>query len=273
MAYGEGPGPIAIAHRGGAGLGVENSMQAFARSTALGLRYLETDVRVTADGELVCFHDATLDGVTGGSGPVGRQTLRSVRALRVHGTEPVPTLEEVLDAFPSAYVTVDVKDHAAIAPMVRLLRRPGVAERVCVAGAWDGWLERIRAEVPGVATSLGWRALTVLLACARTGVRPPPGLASAPFAHVPVRLGRVPVFADRVAHLAHDLGVRAVVWTVDDPALMHRLYDAGVDAVITDRPDLLREVLLARGQWPAMGGPAGTGPTGDVGRPQLSLPA
>src|SRR6478735_1221909 len=67
MAYGEGPGPIAIAHRGGAGLGVENSMQAFARSTALGVRYLETDVRVTADGELVCFHDATLDRVTGRS--------------------------------------------------------------------------------------------------------------------------------------------------------------------------------------------------------------
>ena len=104
-------------------------------------------------------------------------------------------------------------------------------------------------------------------------MRPRPGLASAPFAHVPVRLGRVPVFADRVVHMAHDLGVRVVVWTVDDPALMHRLYDAGVDAVITDRPDLLREVLLARGQWPAMGGPAGTRPTGDVARPQLPLPA
>lgn len=255
MAYGEGPGPLAIAHRGGAGLGVENSLQAFGRSAALGVRYLETDVRVTADGELVCFHDSTLDRVTGCAGQVTQQTLASVRTLRVQGTEPIPTLDEVLDAFPSAYLTVDLKDQAAIGPMVRTLRRPGVAERVCVAGAWDGWLQRIRSEVPGVATSLGWRSLTGLLACARTGVRPHPLLASAPFAHVPVRLGRVPVFVDRFVSMAHDLGVRVVVWTVDDPALMHRLFDAGVDGVISDRPDVLREVLVSRGDWPAMTGP------------------
>ena len=256
MAYGEGPGPLAIAHRGGAGLGVENSLQAFGRSAALGVRYLETDVRVTADGELVCFHDSTLDRVTGCAGQVTQQTLASVRTLRVQGTEPIPTLDEVLDAFPSAYLTVDLKDQAAIGPMVRTLRRPGVAERVCVAGAWDGWLQRIRSEVPGVATVAGMALADRAPGRAPApGVRPHPLLASAPFAHVPVRLGRVPVFVDRFVSMAHDLGVRVVVWTVDDPALMHRLFDAGVDGVISDRPDVLREVLVSRGDWPAMTGP------------------
>ena len=66
---------------------------------------------------------------------------------------------------------------------------------------------------------------------------------------MPLRLGRMPVFVQRLVDGAHGIGVRVVVWTVDEPGAMHRVLDAGVDGVITDRPDLLREVLIARGQW------------------------
>jgi glycerophosphoryl diester phosphodiesterase len=69
------------------------------------------------------------------------------------------------------------------------------------------------------------------------------------FAHVPLRLGRLPVHSERVIARAHELGIRVVVWTVDDPATMRTLLDAGVDGIITDRPDVLRDVLVARGQW------------------------
>ena len=93
---------------------------------------------------------------------------------------------------------------------MRTLRRKGVAERVCIAGAWDGPLARVRGEVPQVATALGWRSLTALLMCARTGVRPPSALATAPFAHVPVRLGRVPILVGRLVAMSHDIGVRVV---------------------------------------------------------------
>jgi glycerophosphoryl diester phosphodiesterase len=74
---------------------------------------------------------------------------------------------------------------------------------------------------------------------------------SAPYAHVPLHLGRLPVFVDRFVAMAHEIGAQVLVWTVDDPARMHRLLDCGVDGIITDRPDLLREVLLARGLWTA----------------------
>ena len=241
--------PLAIAHRGGAGLAPENTLLAFERSTALGVRYLESDVHVTSDGHVVCFHDATVDRVTAGTGRVASLTLAELRSLRVLGAEPVPTLVEALEHFPDSCFTVDLKQAAAIEPLAKVLRRTGVAERVCVAGAWDGWLEAVRAQVPGVATTLGWRSLTALLVAARLGVRPPRQIATARFAHVPVSLGRLPVFVSRLVELAATIDVRVVVWTVDDTALMRQLLDDGVDGVITDRPDLLRELLIARGQW------------------------
>lgn len=253
MAYGQEAGPIALAHRGGAALAAENTLAAFGMATALGLRYLETDVRLTADGHLVCFHDETLDRVTEEHGPVRRHLLAEVRRARVHGREQVPTLVEALEAFPDANFTVDLKDRAAIAPLVGVLRHRPFARRVCVAGAWDGWLEQVRADAPGVSTALGWRSLSLLIACARAGARPPRHLATAPFAHVPLRLGRLPVFVERLVQAARDIGVRTVVWTVDDPAHMRRLLDAGVDGIITDRPDLLRDALIERGQWQPMG--------------------
>jgi len=156
----------------------------------------------------------------------------------------VPTLDEVLVAYPDACFTVDVKEGSAVAPLARTLRATNAAPRVCVAGAWDGWLAGVRHEVgPELTTALGWRALATLLAGA------PQAAGAARFAHVPSRV--VQVFGARLVARAHALGVRIIVWTVNDPAQMHRLLDLGMDGIITDRPDLLREVLVARDQWVA----------------------
>ncbi|HZI98132.1 MAG TPA: glycerophosphodiester phosphodiesterase family protein [Actinomycetales bacterium] len=251
--YGAEAGPWAVAHRGGAGLAAENTMEAFARSYALGVRYLETDLRVTADGRCVAFHDATLDRVTDGSGPIRRRSWADVARLRVGESGRVPLLADLLDAFPDAHFAVDVKDWRVIGPLATVLRDRGAAERVCVAGAWDSWLAELRDRVgPGLVSALGWRSLSTLVACARAGVRPPSGLVTGSFVHVPLRLWGLGVYSARLVELAHSLGVRVLVWTVDEPVLMRRVLDGGADGVITDRPDLLREVLLSRGRWPAM---------------------
>lgn len=255
MSYGEETEPLAIAHRGGAHLAPENTLAAFAISTALGLRYLESDVKLTADGQLVCFHDDTLDRVTTGTGRVGAHTLADLdRHVRVGGTEPIPTLEEALRTFPDACFTVDLKDRAAIAPMARLLQRRDYAERVCVAGAWDGWLHLLASQAPHVRTALGWRSLTALISASKAGLQPPAAVVRGRFAHVPVQLGRLPIHSASLVRRAHRLGVRVVVWTVDEPRLMHELLDMGVDGIITDRPDVLRTVLIQRGTWAPMRG-------------------
>jgi glycerophosphoryl diester phosphodiesterase len=212
-------------------------------------------VHTTRDGHVVCFHDATLRRVTGHPGRVADLDLADLRRLRVGGTEQVPTLTEALATFPDARFAIDLKDEAAIGAMARLLRaNPGWAERILVAGAWTRWLRRLQDEAPGVSTALGWRSLTSLVACSRGGVRPPGlrggGRSGGTFAHVPIRLGRLPVHSQRVIARAHELGIRVVVWTVDDPDAMRALLDMGVDGIITDRPDVLRDVLVSRGEWP-----------------------
>jgi glycerophosphoryl diester phosphodiesterase len=238
VSYGSTSGPLAIAHRGGAGLATENTLDAFACSYGLGLRYLETDARVTADGVCVAFHDAGLRRL--------RRRPGLVREMSSHELD-APSIGDLLDAFPDAYFAIDVKEAAAVRPLARAIRVVDAAHRVCAAGAWDGWLAGLRAELgPSLTTALGWRALATLLASAPAKIVPPWWHNPARFAHVPVRLvGR------RTIARAHMLGVHVVVWTVNDPPSMHQLLDAGVDGIITDRPDLLRDVLIARDQWVA----------------------
>ena len=244
MDYCDRPGPLAIAHRGGAGLAAENTLDAFQRSYDLGVRYLETDVRLTADGHLVAFHDAWLNRVTATSGLVRRRTLSELSSLPVLGGQPVPSLAAVLAAFPRACFTLDLKTEAAIEPLADLLTATGLVRRVCLAAARGRWLRALRERVgDDLCTALSWRDLAHLAS------RPRGSYGAAAFAHIPLRLGRIPVFRDDLVARAQDAGVRAIVWTVNDAGTMHRLLDAGVNGVITDRPDLLREVLIARGQW------------------------
>lgn len=248
--YGRHDGPLAIAHRGGAGLAPENTLAAFERSYALGIRYLETDVRVTADGELVAFHDASLRRVTGRHRDVNRTKLRTLRELRVHGREPIPTLAEVIDAFPDACFTVDVKERSAIAPLADVLQSTNAGARVCVAGSWDSWLAALGERVgPQLTIALGWRSLAGTLSRLHLDRVRSPAREAGTFAHVPLRIGRVAIYADHLVERAHAIGIRIVVWTVNDADTMRALLDAGVDGIITDRPDLLREVMISRGEW------------------------
>lgn len=254
MAYVDGPSPIALAHRGGGLLAPENTLRAFAASVALGYCYLETDVRATADGALVCFHDRTLERTTGARGALADRTLSQVRELRVGG-EPIATLHEALHEFGDTYFSVDLKTRESLPPLIELLTaHPGFAQRVCVAGAWDGWLRTLREAVPGVATALGWRALFGLITASGAGAAMPWWVRGAPFAHVPVRLGGRRVLSPRLVEAAHLRGIRVVTWTVDDPDEIRTVLAHGADAVVTDRPDTLREVLIGLGSWPAMQG-------------------
>ncbi|MEO8208006.1 MAG: glycerophosphodiester phosphodiesterase [Chloroflexota bacterium] len=246
------PGPIAFAHRGGAGVHPENTMAAFASAISLGYQYLETDVHVTADDVLIAFHDDRLDRVTDHRGRIAELTWAEIRTARVGGSEPIMRFEELLAAFPTARLNVEPKHHAAVEPLIRLVRSTGSLDRICIGSFSDRRLAAVRAGLgPEACTSLGSAEVAGLRAAAwglgafKRLLRRRPGLcAQLPVTHRGVRLVDRPMI-----RTAHDLGLAVHVWTVNEADQMHRLLDLGVDGLMTDRPALLREVLEARGQW------------------------
>ena len=239
------PHPIPFAHRGGAGEWPENTMLAFASAVGLGYRYLETDVHVTSDGVLVTFHDDVLDLVTDLTGPIAERPWSEVRRARVQG-EPIPLLEDVLGTWPEARVNIDAKSEGAVPAVAEALDRTGAHARVCIGSFIDRRVDRLRELTGGrVCTWMG-RGQILRLRLASLGL---PGTTFAPCAQVPVRHGRVPVVDRLLVGAAHRRGVAVQVWTVDDRAEMERLLDLGVDGILSNRPTLLKEVLVARRQW------------------------
>ncbi|MFJ3760691.1 glycerophosphodiester phosphodiesterase [Streptomyces sp. NPDC090080] len=242
------PGPIAFAHRGGAADGLENTVAQFRRAVDLGYRYIETDVHATADGRLVAFHDDTLDRVTDGAGRIGDLPWETVRQARVAGREPLPLFEDLLEEFPDVRWNVDAKAEPALRPLLDLIDRTDSYDRVCVGSFSEARVLRAqRIAGPRLATSFGTRGVVGLRL--RSWGLPASVRRSAVAAQVPESQSGVPVVDRRFVRAAHARGLHVHVWTVNEPARMHRLLDLGVDGIMTDHIDTLREVMRDRGVW------------------------
>ena len=248
----DGPLPLAMAHRGGAIEHLENTMPAFEASVALGFRYLETDVRVTADGVLVAFHDPVLDRVTDSAGRVEQLPWSEVARARIGGREPIVRLDDLLGAWPDVRFNLDIKAAGVLAPLVRTVRRVGVADRLCLASFSDARIAAARrAFGTSVCTALGPRGVAALRLSSYSPRAAGLVRMNAGCAQVPLHLGGRALVDERFIAAAHARGLQVHVWTVDDADEAATLLDLGVDGMMTDRPGMLRTVLLERGQWTA----------------------
>lgn len=252
--YLDAPLPLAFAHRGGAYHpeieGLENTLAAFRHAVALGYTYLETDVHVTRDGVLLAFHDTVLDRVTDRTGSVADVTYAEVQQALIGGAEPVPTLAELFDAFPDARFNIDLKSAGAVDALAAFVEERRAWDRVLVGSFSARRLEAFRRRTRGrVATSahpleVAAFVLSPTAAVARLLTRGQPRALQ-----VPHRQGAFVVASERLVRRAHAAGLQVHVWTIDDPIEMNLLLDRGVDGIMTDRTDILRDVLRARGQW------------------------
>lgn len=249
--------PIRLAHRGSRVLWPQNTVPAFQGSIDLGYRYLETDLHVTADGKVVVFHDDHLDDLTDGTGKVWDGEWARLATLDaafwfdpehdypLRGTGiGIPLFADVVAAFPDALWNLDLKQRGIEQTVADEVARLHLEERVLIGSFHDSRIKRFRRVTGGrVATSAGRRETAGALAAATIG-RVPGSPADA--FQVPEGVGPLKVAGRRFVDAAHRAGKQVHVWTVNDPAAMNRLLDLGVDGIVTDRPDLLNEVLKER---------------------------
>lgn len=248
------PAPLAMAHRGGAKVpelvGLENTMLAFRHAVGLGYRYLETDVHASSDGTLFALHDSALDRVADRIGRVVDLPAHELDRVRIGGREPIPRLADLFEEFPEVRINVDIKAPAAVAPLVELIERTGAHDRVCV-GAFDR--ERIvefrRATGGRVATGASRSEIVHFLLSRADEARRFLADARIAVLQLPRVRGPIPVVRPWLVRRAHAAGVHVHVWTVDKPAQMTSMIEMQVEGIFTDRTDVLKDVLSARGQW------------------------
>jgi glycerophosphoryl diester phosphodiesterase len=252
--------PAAMAHRGFSLDGLENSMTAFRAAVGLGFRYLETDVHTTADGVVLLFHDAVLDRVTDRTGRIAELTACEVARALIRGQETVPTFDQLVAEFPNTRLNLDVKDWNSVRSLAAAVEKHAVHDRVLIASFSDRrrravlrLLSRRTASSAGTLANAAFTAVSPLLSVpglrffARAFLKR--SLRDVDVLQVPVQYRGLPVVTPGFVRRAHSLGLYVHVWTINDPGEMHLLLDMGVDGIVSDRADLLKEVLESRGLW------------------------
>jgi glycerophosphoryl diester phosphodiesterase len=241
---------LVIAHRGFSGQAPENTLAAFRKAIDIGADAVEFDVRFSADGHLVLFHDDTVNRTTNGKGKVSGLTLAELKKLDAgswkgssFAGEGIPTLQEALD-LTRGRILLDIEikdgDHGSRSMgdladrTLEAVQKAGMEGQVLFSSFDRGAVERVRARAPHI---------PVAYLTAKPWSTPIEASGGMSLRTIDVR--RSTVTPANVAR-ARQEGVRVLVWTTNTPEDMEKLVSLGVDGIITDHPDRLIELLKNR---------------------------
>ncbi len=255
------PDRYVTGHRGAAGYCPENTMVSFRRAVDDGVHALEMDVRLTSDHHLVVIHDETLERTTNGIGSIHEKTLSALKALdagyrftedegktfpwRDRGIE-IPTLNEVADAFPKQRLIIEIKsnDEATAKAVARFCKERALPERFLIASFHDHATSVFREYAPGYATGASRREASEFVIRAFLG-----HAYRNPLFYNALMLSmtyyRLPILTPRVVEAAHLHKLHVQAWTINDPDIMHNLYEMKVNGITSDYPDVAVRMATA----------------------------
>jgi glycerophosphoryl diester phosphodiesterase len=245
---------MVFAHRGGRSLGPENTLPTFQKALVSGAHALELDVRLTRDGHLVVIHDATVDRTTDGTGAVDSLSLDDLGRLdaafnysaddgrtfplRDSGVS-IPRLTEVFERFPNTLVNIELKDDslAAAETLCRLVREYGTTPNIIVASFHSKVIRYYRSicpETPTAATAGEVKRFALLSRLRLENVYRPCAAAL----QVPQNAYGFRLVTPQFIKAAHRRGLKVHVWIVNHPEEQQKLFNMGVDGIMTDFPGM-----------------------------------
>lgn len=229
-------------HRGGDEKKTENTLEAFQYSSDLGFTFMETDVQYTKDGEVVVFHDIDLKRIAGLEKKISELSLKEIKSIDLIGGGKIPTLDDLLSSFKNLRFNIDIKVDSAVEKTVDIIKSQDALNRTCLAAFSSKRLNRIR-NLAGkdACTSMGQLEVSKLIM--RSWGLPfdkQPGMC----AQVPTAQWGIPVVTEGFIEEAHRQDKLVHVWTIDDPEEMRNLIKKSVDGLMTDKPSILKKVLI-----------------------------
>ena len=251
--------PAFIAHRGGSEEWPENTLLAFQKSVELGCDAIETDLHQTKDGEFVIFHDETLERTTNGTGDIKNLTLAELKKLdaayhfsqdggktfpyRGHGIQ-TPELKEVLKKLPNTFFILEVKDpNLDLRQLIKVVKELGAFNRVYFSSFVENVLSNLRSAEPGAVSGFAHSEVKKLLYFYHLKLLPFYKPVGQSLQVPPSHEGRAIVTKDWVTAM-HEKGLEVLVWTINEESEMKTLITQNVDGIMTDRPTLLKKVLM-----------------------------
>ncbi len=253
------PIPRVVAHRGDSKHFPENTIEAFTSAVSMDIDVIETDVHLSKDNVVVIWHDDTLDRNTDGEGRIEDHNLEELLEydagytfskdegktfpFRNKGVK-LCTLDEVLSKCPKQRFNIDLKtnDLKIVAEFIKVIRKHKAESRVCCASFHFSNLFAIRIAAPDILTSLAESEIRPLLIRQKLGILPRKSLDKRLIFQVPVSQGSTKIISPRFIKMMHKRDAIIMVWTINDRDEMKRLFNMGVDSIMSDDPATVIEV-------------------------------